>query len=198
MSIGEAARAALKNNSKDERKRAAAAGPCARTAARVLRQKGGKRPRECSAAKNIQRNSKNALTKQKGFDNIIKRSETERCRGGVAHLGERLNGIQEVRGSIPLISTTEKPILQKRGRLSFLFRTGRRNSFAIGPVWEPQWPHRERRGLYGALRGSLFRKTGFAARTRPGWQSGRRGSGLCALFLAFLRTFCRAAAIYWL
>ncbi len=25
--------------------------------------------------------------------------------GGVAHLGERLNGIQEVRGSIPLIST---------------------------------------------------------------------------------------------
>ena len=26
-------------------------------------------------------------------------------RGGVAHLGERLNGIQEVRGSIPLIST---------------------------------------------------------------------------------------------
>ena len=27
-------------------------------------------------------------------------------RGGVAHLGERLNGIQEVRGSIPLISTS--------------------------------------------------------------------------------------------
>ena len=26
--------------------------------------------------------------------------------GGVAHLGERLNGIQEVRGSIPLVSTT--------------------------------------------------------------------------------------------
>ena len=28
--------------------------------------------------------------------------------GGVAHLGERLNGIQEVRGSIPLISTKIK------------------------------------------------------------------------------------------
>ena len=28
--------------------------------------------------------------------------------GGVAHLGERLNGIQEVRGSIPLISTTNQ------------------------------------------------------------------------------------------
>ena len=28
--------------------------------------------------------------------------------GGVAHLGERLNGIQEVRGSIPLISTKSR------------------------------------------------------------------------------------------
>ena len=28
-------------------------------------------------------------------------------RGGVAHLGERLHGMQEVRGSIPLISTTK-------------------------------------------------------------------------------------------
>ena len=29
------------------------------------------------------------------------------CRGAVAQLGERLNGIQEVRGSIPLSSTTK-------------------------------------------------------------------------------------------
>ena len=28
--------------------------------------------------------------------------------GGVAQLGERLNGIQEVRGSIPLVSTNSK------------------------------------------------------------------------------------------
>ena len=28
--------------------------------------------------------------------------------GGVAHLGERLNGIQEVVGSIPIVSTTGK------------------------------------------------------------------------------------------
>lgn len=28
--------------------------------------------------------------------------------GGVAHLGERLNGIQKVVGSIPIISTTKK------------------------------------------------------------------------------------------
>ena len=34
--------------------------------------------------------------------------------GGVAHLGERLNGIQEVRGSIPLISTK----LQKKHKMS--------------------------------------------------------------------------------
>lgn len=30
--------------------------------------------------------------------------------GGVAHLGERLNGIQEVVGSIPIISTTTQPV----------------------------------------------------------------------------------------
>ena len=30
--------------------------------------------------------------------------------GGVAHLGERLNGIQEVVGSIPIISTKQKPV----------------------------------------------------------------------------------------
>ena len=29
--------------------------------------------------------------------------------GGIAQLGERLNGIQEVSGSIPLISTRQKP-----------------------------------------------------------------------------------------
>ena len=29
--------------------------------------------------------------------------------GGIAQLGERLNGIQEVSGSIPLISTNKKP-----------------------------------------------------------------------------------------
>ena len=41
------------------------------------------------------------------------------CRGGVAHLGERLNGIQEVVGSIPIIST--KMIPQKCG-IIFYFR----------------------------------------------------------------------------
>ena len=32
--------------------------------------------------------------------------------GGIAQLGERLNGIQEVIGSIPLISTNEKDALR--------------------------------------------------------------------------------------
>ena len=36
------------------------------------------------------------------YDNII----VPEKRGGIAQLGERLNGIQEVSGSIPLISTT--------------------------------------------------------------------------------------------
>ena len=31
--------------------------------------------------------------------------------GGIAQLGERLNGIQEVSGSIPLISTKKKSVI---------------------------------------------------------------------------------------
>ena len=46
--------------------------------------------------------------------------------GGIAQLGERLNGIQEVSGSIPLISTkkclksTEKPLFSNKNRGFFL------------------------------------------------------------------------------
>ena len=36
--------------------------------------------------------------------------------GGVAHLGERLNGIQEVEGSIPFVSTKKMPTLDTIGR----------------------------------------------------------------------------------
>ena len=39
--------------------------------------------------------------------------------GGVAHLGERLNGIQEVRGSIPLISTKRNSRSFRRSAVSF-------------------------------------------------------------------------------
>ena len=43
--------------------------------------------------------------------------------GGIAQLGERLNGIQEVSGSIPLISTKRKALksLYINGFKAFLF-----------------------------------------------------------------------------
>jgi hypothetical protein len=42
--------------------------------------------------------------------------------GGVAHLGERLNGIQEVVGSIPIVSTKKDREMAKISRFSvFLF-----------------------------------------------------------------------------
>ena len=47
--------------------------------------------------------SKNLLHSVKKYDMI-----TEIFYGGIAQLGERLHGIQEVSGSIPLISTIER------------------------------------------------------------------------------------------
>ena len=41
---------------------------------------------------------------------IQKLSDSEEKFGGIAQLGERLNGIQEVSGSIPLISTITKRV----------------------------------------------------------------------------------------
>ena len=51
---------------------------------------------------------------------IISKSQPRQGRtfGGVAHLGERLNGIQEVVGSIPIVSTKKKR--QDHPVLSFL------------------------------------------------------------------------------
>ena len=46
------------------------------------------------------------LDKQKIYAIIQKLSNSADKYGGIAQLGERLNGIQEVSGSIPLISTT--------------------------------------------------------------------------------------------
>ena len=48
---------------------------------------------------------KKAVDKSRNICYYIACSEEE-PRGGIAQLGERLNGIQEVSGSIPLISTT--------------------------------------------------------------------------------------------
>ena len=52
------------------------------------------------------KNAKNTLDKKKlrCYNTKAVRQQTEY--GGIAQLGERLNGIQEVSGSIPLISTT--------------------------------------------------------------------------------------------
>ena len=50
------------------------------------------------------------------YDNIFEHSV-----GGVAHLGERLNGIQEVRGSIPLISTRKNPYTIVCGFFLFIY-----------------------------------------------------------------------------
>ena len=47
----------------------------------------------------------NLLTKSTTCDIISPLSRTTPTNGGIAQLGERLNGIQEVRGSTPLIST---------------------------------------------------------------------------------------------
>ena len=45
-------------------------------------------------------------------DKALGRAENRKPYGGVAQLGERLNGIQEVNGSIPSVSTKrlEKPL----------------------------------------------------------------------------------------
>ncbi len=50
---------------------------------------------------------KKPLTKAPVIAIIRKLFEAAIVYGGIAQLGERLNGIQEVSGSIPLISTTE-------------------------------------------------------------------------------------------
>ena len=54
--------------------------------------------------------------------------------GGIAQLGERLNGIQEVSGSIPLISTTKEAWETRFFHASFIFkiRSCCQNKFCIG------------------------------------------------------------------
>ena len=52
------------------------------------------------------KNFKIPLDKFSTYDIIQKLSDSATEFGGIAQLGERLNGIQEVSGSIPLISTT--------------------------------------------------------------------------------------------
>ena len=50
---------------------------------------------------------------------ILRYNNIRRQRGGIAQLGERLNGIQEVAGSIPTTSTTEITELRNFAKLFF-------------------------------------------------------------------------------
>ncbi len=66
---------------------------------------------------------------------VIKR-QTGRQHGDVAQLGERCNGIAEVRGSIPLVSTNKI-----RGSLDLLFRIVRNCKKVACAVVGSQHPH---------------------------------------------------------
>ena len=58
---------------------------------------------------------KTLLTKGFSIAIIRKLSDAASKYGGIAQLGERLNGIQEVSGSIPLISTkTENSVCKEK------------------------------------------------------------------------------------
>ena len=58
------------------------------------------------SAEKYLKNRKIPLDKSASYAIIQKLSDSATEYGGIAQLGERLNGIQEVSGSIPLISTT--------------------------------------------------------------------------------------------
>lgn len=55
-------------------------------------------------------NGKKVLTFSRSYGIINHAVENSDSLGGVAQLGERLNGIQEVIGSIPTVSTKEKDL----------------------------------------------------------------------------------------
>ena len=74
------------------------------------------------SAEFLQKNAFNPLTNRLTFDIIYfvaerktPRKQDNRICGGIAQLGERLNGIQEASGSIPLIST-------KKNGLNIMFK----------------------------------------------------------------------------
>ena len=52
---------------------------------------------------------------------ILRYNNIRRQRGGIAQLGERLNGIQEVAGSIPTTSTTEIKGFRNSAKPFFVF-----------------------------------------------------------------------------
>ena len=74
---------------------------------RTAAPKGAADFRKLKQRRKIFEKSKIPLDKFASCAIIQKLSDSATEYGGIAQLGERLNGIQEVSGSIPLISTTE-------------------------------------------------------------------------------------------
>ena len=81
-------------------------------------------------AKIIRKKQKIPLDKSATCAIIQKLSDSATEHGGIAQLGERLNGIQEVSGSIPLISTKNLRNL----RISEVFLILRHKNVAFYPV----------------------------------------------------------------
>ena len=99
-----------------------------RSAHRILKPQEECASREKSNLKKCCKNAKNVLTKRKTLDIIHKLSDSTTEYGGIAQLGERLNGIQEVSGSIPLISTKKLRNL-RISELFSLFYTQKSSEF---------------------------------------------------------------------
>ena len=82
----------------------------------MLRGKGGKTPLFAEARKNQKYFEKSVDNRESlwYYKQAVERQQRKEKKttkyGGIAQLGERLNGIQEVSGSIPLISTMKKDL----------------------------------------------------------------------------------------
>ena len=97
-----------------------------------------KRRRAPSATQKAQNNQENGRAKRRGQESTLNQGRRRQHyiapvyirllsvvgRGGVAQLGERLNGIQEVRGSIPLTSIPAADAIRLRVRVKQARHTG--------------------------------------------------------------------------
>ena len=84
-----------------------------------------------SISKIVLKKAKKVLTSRPLVAIMLKLSKTATKYGGIAQLGERLNGIQEVSGSIPLISTTKSS--ENSGFQNFFFVFSKKNVLIFRP-----------------------------------------------------------------
>ena len=75
--------------------------------------------------------AKNLLTNPRSTAIIQRLYDLSVTYGGIAQLGERLNGIQEVSGSIPLISTTKSS--ENFGFQNFFFVFSKKKFYYFAP-----------------------------------------------------------------